>query len=378
MRSVKLLSAIILFTAMLSGACAAAWAAPPGYEDGAYIAPTNTYYLNPDTGVTDDGGSKNAALGEGMCRSVVYKDALVEFNGDKIYATVRLQLMSNMKDFRLYVQDGAGDSYTKESPRSYSKVAPRVMTEDAGADTTDYRFEIPSVTAYMSWEMYVIPMGRDVKFYMNLSDDLTPGGGDFVVSVKPKASPTPTQSPTPAPEESPVTGAPTPTSTPQITPTASETSAPPASISPELPPEAAPSAEASSAPSETPSGGAVAPSGAAAPPASGGGELPDKTPPPVGVGETEDVRGETPEDPEPSQGSGHEPDTQTSSPSDDAPQASAGGALADDDSSPEISPDESDDSGSASGAGGIILAVAVIAVAGAAVIAVPRIVRKRK
>jgi hypothetical protein len=33
--------------------------------------------------------------------------------------------------------------------------------------------------------MYVIPMGRDVKFYMNLSETLTEGGGDFVVSVKP-------------------------------------------------------------------------------------------------------------------------------------------------------------------------------------------------
>ncbi|MDR1205832.1 MAG: hypothetical protein LBL26_10200 [Peptococcaceae bacterium] len=147
-------------------------------SDGVYLTVTNTYYLNPDTGVTDDGGSKNAALGEGMCRSVVYGKALAEIDGGKVYATVRLQLMSNMRDFRLFVQDAPGGGYTK--------VTPRVTAEDAGADTADYRFELPSVGAYISWEMYVIPMGRDVKFYMNLSESLTEGSGDFVVSVKPK------------------------------------------------------------------------------------------------------------------------------------------------------------------------------------------------
>jgi hypothetical protein len=148
--------------------------------DGVYLTATHTYYLNPDTGVTDDGGTKNAALGEGMCRSVIYEKALVEIDGGKVYATVRLQLMSNMRDFRLFVQNAPEGSYTK--------VTPRITAEDAGADTADYRFELPSVGAYISWEMYVIPMGRDVKFYMNLSESLSEGSGDFVVSLKPKAA----------------------------------------------------------------------------------------------------------------------------------------------------------------------------------------------
>jgi hypothetical protein len=183
----RLTASLLALSFMLTAALYAAAADEP---DGAYTTATNTYYLNPDTGVTDDGGTKNAALGEGMCRSVVYDTALVELTGGKIYLTVRLQLMSNMKDFRLFVQD--------EPKGGYTKVTPRVMAEDAGADTADYRFEIPSVTAYMSWEMYVIPMGRDVKFYMNVSDTLSPGSGDFIVSVKPTASPEPA---TPAPIE---------------------------------------------------------------------------------------------------------------------------------------------------------------------------------
>ncbi|MDR2420847.1 MAG: NEAT domain-containing protein [Oscillospiraceae bacterium] len=303
-------------------------------DDGAYTAPTNTYYLNPDTGVTDDGGSKNAALGEGMCRSVVYKDALVELDGGKIYATVRLQLISNMKDFRLYVQDGADGDYTKESPRSYSKVTPRVMTEDAGADTADYRFEIPSVTAYMSWEMYVIPMGRDVKFYMNLSDELTPGGGDFVVSVKPKASPEPTlqaDPPSPAPTQSDTpepSAAPTPS--PDAPPSAPPVSLPPEELptpTPDAPPSEAPALAVTSAPEDTPS---------AAPDVT---DIPDKTP--------------TSAAPEPAPTSGTpEPEPAT--------------------------PDVPGKDARQSGTGGIILTVVIIAIVAAAVIIVPKLIRRFK
>jgi hypothetical protein len=151
-------------------------------EDGAYLAATNTYYLNPDTGVTDDGGSKNAAIGEGMCRSVIYEKALVEIEDGKIYATVRVQLVSNMGAIKFTVQQKPGD------PASYASVSPRVIAEDAGADTADYRFQVPAVNSYIGCSTYVTPMGRDVKFYMNLSDDLAAGSGDFVVSVKPKAA----------------------------------------------------------------------------------------------------------------------------------------------------------------------------------------------
>jgi hypothetical protein len=151
-------------------------------DDGVYLAATNTYYLNPDTGVTDDGGSKNAAIGEGMCRSVIYEKALVEIEDGKVYATVRVQLVSNMGAIKFTVQQKAGD------PASYSSVSPRVIAEDAGADTADYRFALPSVNSYIGCSTYVTPMGRDVKFYMNLSSNLTAGSSDFVVSVKPKTT----------------------------------------------------------------------------------------------------------------------------------------------------------------------------------------------
>jgi hypothetical protein len=174
----RLLSAAILCTALLAANGAGAEALSAAADDGVYLAATNTYYLNPDTGVTDDGGSKNAAIGEGMCRSVIYEKALVEIDGDRVYATVRVQLVSNMGAIKFTVQQKAGD------PASYVSVSPRVVAEDAGADTADYRFEIPAADSYIGCATYVTPMGRDVKFYMNLSNNLTAGSGDFVVSIR--------------------------------------------------------------------------------------------------------------------------------------------------------------------------------------------------
>jgi hypothetical protein len=171
---------IAAFCAVLISA-AALPAAMFAAEDGVYLATTNTYYLNPDTGVTDDGGSRNAAIGEGMCRSVIYEKALVEIDGGAVYVTVRVRLVSNMGAIKFTVQQKPGD------PSSYASVSPRIISEDAGEDTADYRFSVPSVTSYIGCSTYVTPMGRDVKFYMNLADSLTEGNADFVVSVKPRA-----------------------------------------------------------------------------------------------------------------------------------------------------------------------------------------------
>ncbi|MDR1588695.1 MAG: NEAT domain-containing protein [Oscillospiraceae bacterium] len=358
MRKGKLLGIALLFTAILAGgAHAPALAAPADYGDGAYTTASFTYYLNPDTGVTDDGGTKNAALGEGMCRSVVYETALVELDGGKIYATVRLQLMSNMKDFRLYVQN--------EPKGGYTSVRPRVIAEDASADTADYRFEIPSVTAYMSWEMYVIPMGRDVKFYMNLDDELAPGGADFIVSVKPKTSPTPTPTPSASPAEMPA-GDPDKSPAPPEPPhTDMSPPSEPAAPSQTQPAETAPATVTppDTSPAETP---ALAETPAAetptAPPAS---EDTDKTP---------DVSAAPSEAPGNTQGdssASEAPAPERSS----VPEASIPAAAAPDTVSAPEAPATEEEAPKA-GFGGVILAGAVIVVAAAAVIAVPKIVRK--
>ena len=171
-RLTALVFALLLMTTLWGGA--PAWA----LSEGAYTAPCNTYYINQDTGVTDDGGTKNAALGEGMCRSTIYKDALIEIEGDDIYVTIRMNLMSNIKDIKFSVQK------TVKDPDSYKSVSYSTMQEDSAADTADMRFKVPRADAYIRCDMYVIPMGRDVVYYMNAdSASAVQGSGDFVVSV---------------------------------------------------------------------------------------------------------------------------------------------------------------------------------------------------
>lgn len=144
-------------------------------SEGVYTAGVVTSYYNPDTGEVDDGGTANAALGEGMCRSATAKTALVESDGTNTWVTVRLLLQSNCKNVALYTRNGYN---------SYSKVNYTVMQENAGEDSIDYRFKVSDAGVMMKGTMYVTPMGRDVVWYLYVdTGTLAKGSGDFVVSV---------------------------------------------------------------------------------------------------------------------------------------------------------------------------------------------------
>lgn len=147
---------------------------------GHYTGYAQTYYINPDTGVTDDGGSRNEAVGEGMCRSVIAETALVEYDGADTYVTLRVLLLSNIRDLKLYVQQTKGDA------NSYTQISPEIMSEDAENDCADYRFKVPQSDSYIKCSAYIIPMSRDVTFYINVSGELSEGAADFIVSVEKK------------------------------------------------------------------------------------------------------------------------------------------------------------------------------------------------
>ena len=149
-------------------------------SDGAYTADTLTYYLNPDTGKTDDGGTGNAEIGEGMCRSVVYPQALVELQDGKTWITVRILLYSNLSNARVYTQDSPQGSYTE--------VNYAVMAENSANDSGDFRFEVPSAECYIKTKMYVAPMGRDVCFYWKVDTSTAKiGTADFIKTIKTEA-----------------------------------------------------------------------------------------------------------------------------------------------------------------------------------------------
>ncbi len=172
-RSLKKLVSMCLAVAVCLGMQVSAFAS----NENVYTADTLTYYLNPDTGKTEDGGTSNAEIGEGMCRSAVYEKALVEEQDGKTWITVRMLLYSHISNIRIYTQNAPKGDYTEAK---YS-----VLAENSTNDSGDMRFEAPSADCYIKVKMYVGPMGRDVCFFWKVDTSTAQSGnGDFIKSIK--------------------------------------------------------------------------------------------------------------------------------------------------------------------------------------------------
>lgn len=139
-------------------------------DNGIYIATATPHYRNPQTGVIEDsGGDGSQVLGQSMTESATYKKALVEVDSTgNTYITVRLQLMDNIRDPQFQV-DGQSVNAT-------------LMQEDYTNYTADYRMKVNSENSVIRCKMNVIAMGRDVIFFITVSD-LRDGSEDFVTSI---------------------------------------------------------------------------------------------------------------------------------------------------------------------------------------------------
>ena len=211
----RALCSMVVMLALMAGISAIpAYAASPGI----YTATATSHYKNPTTGVIkDSGGEGSYVLGQSMTDSALNKAALVEVDSSgATWVTIRLNLMDNIQSPQFQV-DG-------------SSVSATLMQEDYTNKTADYRMRVNSENSIIRCNMYVIPMGREVIFYITVGN-LQSGSGDFVTSIT-------VQEPEPEPEQPAVT-------TPQTQTPSSQT-----------PSEQAPSAEEPSAQptEETPSG----------------------------------------------------------------------------------------------------------------------------
>lgn len=161
-------------------------------DNGIYLADATSYYAHPYTGVIEDsGGESSAVLGQSMTESALCPQALIEVDPDgNMYATIRLSLMDNIEEPQFMVQaDGYSEFYDVQAD---------CMQENLDNNTSDFRFPIDSENSIVRSTFYVVPMGRDVIFYIGFSN-LTEGSGDFVTSVEVL----------PPTEEEPVTESPT-------------------------------------------------------------------------------------------------------------------------------------------------------------------------
>lgn len=144
----------------------------PAYaaSHGIYTATATPHYRNPLTGkIEDSGGEDSEVLGQSMTESATYTKALVEVDSNgNTYITVRLKLMDNIQNPTFNV-DG-------------NSVSASLMQEDYSANTADYRMKVASENSVIRCSMYVVPMGRDVIFFITVSN-LNSGSGDFVTSI---------------------------------------------------------------------------------------------------------------------------------------------------------------------------------------------------
>jgi hypothetical protein len=130
-------------------------------EAGGYLVTNTTYYVNPDTGAADDGG--DTSIGEGMCRNTVYSDSFYEFKDGRHYVTIRLKLISFIKNITFQVQQVRGGG------NSYREVSYTVTGENKEENTKDFRLELPTADALIKPSFFVGPMNRDVTFFMRIN-----------------------------------------------------------------------------------------------------------------------------------------------------------------------------------------------------------------
>jgi hypothetical protein len=192
------------FTVMLVLLASITCVSAQALDNGVYTAKCSPHYRHPVTGkIEDSGGESSEVLGQSMTDGATYPLALIEVDPQgKMFATVRLKLMDNIERPTFMVQN-RGDS-------RFSGVSFDIMKEDFTKNESDFRFEIPNENCIVRATFYVVPMGRDVVYYLDFSD-LSEGSSDFVVSVDVKKTETETAplqtepAQTEAPKESTVT-----------------------------------------------------------------------------------------------------------------------------------------------------------------------------
>ena len=185
-RALRALCGMVVMLALMAGITSVSVLAA---SNGIYTATATPHYRHPTTGVIEDsGGEGSAVLGQSMTDSALNKSALVEVDANgNTWVTIRLNLMDNIQSPKFQV-DG-------------SSVSATLMQEDYSNNTADYRMKVNSENSIIRCNMYVVPMGREVIFYITVGN-LKSGSGDFITSITVE-EPEPTPKPTPEPTQTP-------------------------------------------------------------------------------------------------------------------------------------------------------------------------------
>ncbi len=141
-------------------------------EEGTYGVSNNTHYVNPDTENSDDGG--DVSIGEGMCRNAIYPQSYYEFKDGKHFVTLRIKMISFIKNVKIEAQTEKGNE------NAYETVEYTVSGQNTEEDTKDFRFEMKSADMLIKPSFFVGPMNRDVTFFVSLDmETATIDNGEF-------------------------------------------------------------------------------------------------------------------------------------------------------------------------------------------------------
>ena len=119
-------------------------------------------YKDPTTGAVEDaGGADNEALGQSMVSNVVDSTAMIEEDpAGGYYVSLRFHLMDNISN--------VGFSVQKPGTGSWKEV--KADETDSQGEQADFRLPVETEDSVIRTECYVDAMGRNVIFYVTLSD----------------------------------------------------------------------------------------------------------------------------------------------------------------------------------------------------------------
>lgn len=150
-----------------------------------YTATVTPSYANPATGqIEDAGGSSNQALGESMVTSTTKTEALVETDTEgNTFVTLRIGLIDQITGVSVECSTDGGSTFDAVDVAEMQR---DVSHGEASPDNTgDFRFQAPSPDSVMRVKLDVIPMGREVIYFVSLSNLVEGNSAGFVQTVTP-------------------------------------------------------------------------------------------------------------------------------------------------------------------------------------------------
>lgn len=128
-------------------------------------------YRHPYTGEIEDSG-KNEEIGQPMVENVLLKEAELEERDGKEYVTIGFSLAKYLKNIQFSIQNPKEQDFKQAEAEEAGKKEEEIY----------YRILLPHRAALLKVSMFVVPMEREVVFYINfpslISDEMDLASGE--------------------------------------------------------------------------------------------------------------------------------------------------------------------------------------------------------